>query len=97
MNTGSARPGGFGTGDEDGPARVDAALRQTVALLELVRQEEALLGWLNDCVTQLRAIQRARAHLLEVTDVELAEAQDLAAAHVDDPHRSSASSREAGL
>lgn len=61
-----------------GPVRVDAALRQTVALLELVRQEEALLAWLNDCVTQLRAVHRARQTLLDVTDAELSEAEQLA-------------------
>jgi hypothetical protein len=61
------------------PARVDAALRQTVALLELVRQEEALLSWLNQCVSQLQAVHRARQHLLDVTDAELAEAEQHAA------------------
>lgn len=53
---------------------MDAALRQTVALLELVRQEEALLGWLDDCVAQLQAVRRARQTLLDFTDAELAEA-----------------------
>ena len=55
--------------------RVDAALRQTVALLELVRQEEALLARLNACVTQLHAVHRARQTLLDMTDAELAEAE----------------------
>lgn len=61
------------------PVRVDAALRHTVALLELVRQEEALLARLNDCVTRLRAVHRARRTLLDVTDAELAEAKQHAA------------------
>ena len=69
--------GGFGSGDENSSARVDAALRRTVALLELVRQEEALLGWLNDCVAQLRAVHLARQHLLDVTDAELAKAREV--------------------
>ena len=75
MSTPRSRSGG----DETGPVRVDATLRQTVALLELVRQEEALLGWLNQCVSQLQAVHRARQHLLDVTDAELAEAEHLAA------------------
>lgn len=86
---------GFGSGDENGPIRVDAALRQTVALLELVRQEEALLGWLNDCVTQLRAIHLARQHLLDVTDAELAEAREVTP-HVEDRDQHPTSSEEVG-
>ncbi|SER27630.1 hypothetical protein [Microlunatus flavus] len=61
---------------EEQPARVDGALRQTVALLELIRQEEALLGWLDDCVAQLHAVRRARQTLLDVTDAEVAEARE---------------------
>ena len=87
--------GGFGSGDENGPARVDAALRQTVALLELVRQEEALLGWLNDCVARLRAVHLARQHLLDVTDAELAEAREVTS-HVEDRDQHPTSSEEVG-
>ena len=60
---------------EEGSVRLDAALRQTVALLELVRREEALLGRLNECATQLQAVHRARQTLLDITDAELAEAE----------------------
>jgi len=91
MSTPHARPGGH----EAGPVRVDAALRQTVALLELVRQEEALLGWLNQCVTQLQAIRRARQTLLDVTDTELSEAEQFAA-NADDVRTGSASTEEVG-
>ena len=91
MSTPHVRSGGRGAG----PVRVDAALRQTVALLELVRQEEALLGWLNDCVTQLQAVHRARQTLLDVTDAELSEAEQLAA-NPDDLRTGSAWTEEVG-
>jgi hypothetical protein len=78
-----------------GPVRVDAALRQTVALLELVRQEEALLGWLSQCVIQLQAVHRARQTLLDVTDAELSEAEQFVA-NTDDLRTGSAWTEEAG-
>ena len=71
MSTPGSWPGEHGAG----PVPVDAALRQIVALLELVGQEEALLARLNECVTQLRAVHRARQTLLDVTDAERAEAE----------------------
>lgn len=56
------------------PRRVDAALRDTMALLELVRREEQVLVRLRGCVVELDAIHRARAVLAERTESEVVEA-----------------------
>jgi len=57
-----------------GPHRVDAALRDTIALLELVRHEGAVLARLRGCLAELEAIRRARATLADRTATEIAEA-----------------------
>lgn len=58
------------------PARLDAALVETLRLLERVRREEEALARLALCVADLHAIFRARATLSERTRTELAEATD---------------------
>lgn len=54
--------------------RVDAVLRDTVALLELVGREEQVLVRLRGCVVELETIRRARAVLGDQTESEVAEA-----------------------
>lgn len=56
------------------PRRVDAALRDTMALLELVGREEQVLVRLRGCVVELEAIRRARSVLGDRTESEVAEA-----------------------
>lgn len=53
---------------------VDGALRETLALLALVQREEQVHARLDQCVTELRTIQQARATLMDRTQVELDEA-----------------------
>lgn len=57
------------------PDREDAALRETVALLELVQREEAGLTRLRAAVTELEGACRARSTLADRTDVEVMEAR----------------------
>ncbi len=65
------------------PRRVDAVLRDTMALLELVRQEEQVLVRLRGCVVELEAIHRARSVLDDRTESEVVEAaQGLTAGEV---------------
>jgi hypothetical protein len=56
------------------PRRVDAVLRDTMVLLELVRREEQVLVRLRGCVVELEAIHRARSVLGDRTESEVAEA-----------------------
>jgi len=56
------------------PRRVDVVLRDTMALLELVRREEQVLVRLRGCVVELEAIHRARSVLGDRTESEVAEA-----------------------
>lgn len=58
------------------PRRVDAVLRDTMALLELVRQEEKVLTRLQGCVVELEAIRRARSTLADRTEAEVVEAEE---------------------
>lgn len=67
--------GQTGVGRGVGPGRVDAALRDTMALLELVRREEHVLARLRVCVDELGAISRARSTLADRTGSEVVEAQ----------------------
>lgn len=53
---------------------VDAALQDTLALLEAVRQEEQVLARLGRCIVELESIFRARSALRDITDAELTEA-----------------------
>ena len=65
------------------PRRVDVVLRDTMALLELVRQEEQVLVRLRGCVVELEAIHRARSVLDDRTESEVVEAaQGLTAGEV---------------
>lgn len=57
------------------PTSVDAALRNTMELLELVRREEQMLARLSRCVIELEAIARARSALADRTDAEVTEAR----------------------
>lgn len=59
-----------------GPRRIDAVLRDTVALLELVRREAEVLARLRGCVVELEAIRRARSTLADRTDTEVVEAEE---------------------
>ncbi len=57
------------------PRRVDAALRDTMALLELVRTEEQVLVRLRAGLVELEAIHRARSALAGRTESEVDEAR----------------------
>lgn len=64
-----------GRGLEPAMRRVDAALQDTVALLEMVRREEQVLVRLGRCVVELEEIARARSALADRTDSEVMEAR----------------------
>lgn len=59
------------------PGRVDTALQDTMALLELelVRSEEQVLVRLRACLVELEAINQARSALAGRTESEVAEAR----------------------
>lgn len=54
-------------------ARVDAAVDNTAALLELVRREEEVLASLRRCGLELAAIRRARLTLVDRADAGMRE------------------------
>ncbi len=57
------------------PRRVDAALRDTMALLEQVRREEQVLVRLQGCLVEFESIRRARTALADRTESEVVEAE----------------------
>lgn len=85
---------------QPGPVRLDAALAETLHLLELVRQEEQVLARLTRCVADLHAISRARAALSARTRAELTEATAAFAVPVQNlsgQRRAAASTQKAGV
>lgn len=67
------------------PRRVDAALCETIALLQLVRDEEQVVTRLRACLVELEAIRRARSLLAGRTGAEVVEAEQRLSVRTDDP------------